>query len=379
MKITLITGFLGAGKTTFLKRLLREQALANRFGVIVNDLSELEVDGELLRIGHAVSEEAGTLVSLFDGSISGERRADFSQALASMREAKMEHVLVETSGGSHPQAVIDELLSCRGATLHAVATLVDARALLHDYDGGVGLIRQLADNEQNDLRTAENLLADQLRAASVIIVTKLDMVPEDALPMIFRTLQVLNPGAQLAACAYGRLDASVLLDAPPYSRNEATPSSAMAKFHDIGSTVIRDSRPLHPQRFFEQYQQRLGLGLFRSKGFIWLASRPDQVLLWNQAGGAMGLEFLGIWRAHILATDGRLLPEEIAHLQEKLAGAHPLFGDRGCEITLIGQARDREIFAREMEACFCTEDEIEDWQRGREFVDPWPKNLRKLD
>ncbi|WP_009961442.1 CobW family GTP-binding protein [Verrucomicrobium spinosum] len=378
MQITLITGFLGAGKTTFLKRILREQGPSVRFGVIVNDLSELEVDGELIRLGHSVSEEDGTLISLYHGSISDTRRRDFGRALRQMQEAGVSHVLVETSGGSRPGEVIEELKSCGGAVLHAVACLVDARALVHDYDGGPGLLRILLENEDTGRRTTENLLAEQLQSASFVIITKVDTMDEHSLPVLIRTMQILNPQAQLLASAYGKIDFRTLLHAPPYSLPASPSRLPTSEADEIGYTVIRDARPLHPQRFYDQYRLRLGTGLFRSKGFIWLASRPDQVLLWNQAGGALGLEFLAIWRAHILETDRRLAPEEIAHLKAKLADAHPVYGDRLCEITLIGLKRDRDIFARGLDQCFCTEQEIAHWKRGGAFIDPWPRQLRKL-
>jgi G3E family GTPase len=130
--------------------------------------------------------------------------------------------------------------------------------------------------------------------------------------------------------------------------------------------------------FFELYQTRLGIGLFRSKGFIWLASRPAQVLLWNQAGGAMGLEFIATWRTYVLEKDTRLLAEERTFLRDQLAALHPIFGDRYCELTLIGHARDLEVFGAELMDCFCTDEEITHWQNGGSFPDPWPANLKVM-
>jgi G3E family GTPase len=378
MNVTLITGFLGAGKTTFLSRLIREHASKRKLGVIVNDLSELEVDGELLREGHFVSEKEGTLISLFNGSISSDRSADFSRAVAQMAERKIEHILVETSGGSHPTRIIEELKNAPGVTLGAVATLVDARALYHDYDGGPGLVRQLARNENDGESSSENLLADQIQAASVVVLTKIDLVPAESLALMFKSVGILNPAATLAACAYGKMDASILFDAPPYQPPAQRLTSDPDSLPEIQSIVIRDPRPLHPQRFLELYQNHLTLGVYRSKGFIWLASRPDQVLLWNQAGGAMGIELLAIWRSHILAHDTRLLAEEKELLKSQMERSHPDFGDRSCEVTVIGNADEVELFCSKFRSCFCNDEEIEGWKKGMEFPDPWPKNLKKL-
>ncbi len=372
MRITLITGFLGAGKTTFLRRFISDHGNTSRAGVIINDLSQLEVDGELVRMGDLVSEKDGTLVSIRAGSISGERREEFLAALKTMQASGIEHLIIETSGSTEPHVVIGEILASKVGMLHAVATLVDARMLLHDYDSGESLLAHLA--HTSETITAESLLIEQFLVASVIIITKLDIIREDQLAPLLRSIQAINPDATLVGCAHGHVEPSVILRTPPYPRKMKF-SVAETRPSDIGSIIIRDPRPLHPQRFSDLYHQRLGVGLFRSKGFIWFASRPGQCLLWNQAGGAMGLEFLSSWRAQILKTDLRLLTEEKEFLRSQLASLHPVFGDRSCELTLIGHARDLEVFRKELLSCFCTEQEIEHWQQGGTFPDPWPANL----
>ena len=375
MRITLITGFLGAGKTTFLRRFISDHSAASRTGVIINDLSQLEVDGELVRMSDLVSEKDGTLISIRAGSISAERREDFLTSIKSMRASGIEHLIIETSGSTEPRVVIGEILAAEVGILHAVATLVDARMLLHDYEGGQSLLAHLDDTP--DTITAESVLIEQLRVASAIIITKLDIIREDQLAPLLRSIQAINPEAVLVGCAHGRIEPSIVLQAPPY-RKEIETRSYETRKSDIDSIVIRDPRPLHPQRFFDLYQQRLGVGLFRSKGFIWFPSRSGQVLLWNQAGGAMGLEFLATWRTHVLENDKRLLAEEMAHLRRQLEALNPLFGDRSCELTLIGHRHDLTIFSRELMDCFCTEDEIRHWQGGGSFPDPWPANLKVM-
>jgi G3E family GTPase len=373
MRITLITGFLGAGKTTFLRRFLSDHFAVSKMGVIVNDLSPLEVDGELIRGSDVVSEEEGTLVSIHAGSISGERRPEFQAALNKMQESGIEHLIIETSGSTEPRVVIAEIQAAKVGTLHAVATLVDARMLLHDYEGGLTLLAHLSNTPETV--TAEGLLIEQLRVASVIVITKLDIIREDQLTPLLRSIQAINPDATLVGCAHGKIEPSVILQALPYAQ-KFEPSTAATRVSEIQSLVIRDLRPLHPQRFFDLYQQRLGVGLFRSKGFIWFVSRPGHLLLWNQAGGSMGLEFLATWRGYVLEHDARLFPEEKALLRTQLDAMHPLYGDRSCELTLIGHARDLSIFGKELMDCFCTEDELAHWQNGGSFPDPWPANLK---
>lgn len=363
------------GKTTFLRRFIADHSKTCHTGVIINDLSSLEVDGEILRMGDRVSEKDGTLISIHAGSISGERRQEFLVALKTMHASSIEHLIIETSGSTEPRVIIEEILSSQVGALHAVATLVDARMLLHDYAGGEQLLAHLDDAPGTV--TAESVLIEQLRVASVIILTKLDIIREDQLAPLLRSIQTINPEATLVGCAHGKIEPSVILQAPPYQK-VVDFTKREARQSDIGSIVIRDPRPLHPQRFFDLYRERLGIGLFRSKGFIWLASRPAHVLLWNQAGGAMGLEFMASWRSYVLEHDTRLLAEEKAHLRKQVQALHPLFGDRSCELTLIGHERDLQIFGSELMDCFCTDGEIEHWRNGGDFSDPWPANLKVM-
>lgn len=377
MDVILLTGFLGAGKTTLVKRLLRTPEWANRTAVIVNDLSALEVDGELIRLTDSVSERDGTLVSITDGSISGRRHAEFTEALAGMARRGVSQVLVEASGSTAPAPLLAAIRATPGARVRAVVALVDTRALWHDHEGGPALLQAIEAAESRKLPVIELLLAAQLRSATLIALSKTDLVPPACLPLIERTLQAINPAATLTACVHGRLEPRLLnpAQAPPEAVTSAQSPPEFHESFDVGSTVVADPRPLHPTRFHRLYHERLGVGIHRSKGFLWLASRPDDVLLWNQAGGAFGLEWLGTWRVALL-SDPQLLAEERAEIERRLAAAHPVFADRVTELTVIGPARDRAIFCEELKGCFCSGAEIAAWRRGDAFPDPWPRNQR---
>ncbi len=366
MQVSLITGFLGSGKTTALKHLLRTLDPTIKIGVIVNDLSDLDVDGEVISHGHRVSEADGTLIPLRSGSISSRRRDEFAGALLTMHARGIDHLLIEPSGGSDPWGLIKEIHATPGATLHAVLAMVDARALHHDFGNGSDLLESSEDD----------LLAAQIRAATWICLSKVDLISDAALEQILQSLRTLNPTAKIKACTYGRVGAECVSEAQPYPlalRATVLEAGELG----IGTTVVRESRPLHPQRFYDHYHERLGLGILRSKGFIWFASRSSDVLLFNQAGGAIGLEFLGLWRAAVIDAGG-LLPEELAELQRSIQTADPVFADRCNELTVIGSERDREIFCAGLMNCFCTAAEVAQWKRGEAFVDPWPKNIRSV-
>ena len=122
----------------------------------------------------------------------------------------------------------------------------------------------------------------------------------------------------------------------------------------------------------------MGTGLYRTKGFLWLASRPGYVLLWQQSGSQIALELKGQWRAEIV-KDKTLLPEETEHLKAQLETKHPVFGDRHNELTFIGLKADLEGFASALNDALCTDEEVKAWQEGEEFTDPWPKSIRRIE
>ncbi len=391
LRISILSGFLGSGKTTLLRRLLREQKEL-RLGVIVNDMAELEVDGDLIRAGKRVSEEKHTLISLFAGSISGDQRAAFAQALDQWQaRTDLEHVVIETSGSTHPWPLIQEIARrAESYTLDSFVTLIDAKAFIEDYGAGRALFEQLIRNEESQQRSTANLLAEQIQFASTLLLTKTDRVRTEDLPFLIKSLEILNPHADTHAVSYGQVPSARLLGTGKFSMDRARllgrawqdgapDSPGAASAYDISSSVLCDSRPFHPRRLWALFRHRLGQGIYRSKGFIWMASRDEQVLLWNQAAGSIDLELLAYWRAAVAKDPlGKLQPEEIAELQKQLASTHPIFGDRLNELTIIGTLSDREHFMRELEKSLCTPEEIALWQSGGTFDDPWPKELRKI-
>lgn len=389
MRVVILSGFLGSGKTTLLRRLLRESA-GRKLGVVVNDLAELEVDGDLVRGVHRVSEKEGTLISVHSGSISGEQRGALAAALDQMLRRGVDEVVIETSGSTHPWPLIEEVCRHPDCQLATFVTLVDARAFVEDFGSGQELFRQLIHNQEHNRRTAATLLAEQIQFASLVLLTKTDRVAPEDLPLVHKCLQILNPVAEVMEVVRGKVDAAQLLERDDFSLQQAFALASPWLDDDakqpgdpadygIGSTVISDPRPLHPERLWQLFRTRLSTGIHRSKGFIWLASRDDQVLLWNQAAGGIDLELLAYWRAAVVKDPlGKLLPEEKAELATQLKAAHPLFGDRLNELTIIGDLTVRTQFVKELEQCFCTAAEISHWQAGKSFKDPWPTNLRQV-
>lgn len=378
MNVTIISGFLGSGKTTLLRRLIRE-VKDTRLGVIVNDMSELEVDGDLVRDPEGLNEQQGNFASIHSGSISGSQRAAFGEALDAWRgRTDLDQIVIETSGSTHPWPLIEEIGARPEFTLDTFVTLIDAKAFLEDYGGG-RLLREAASPQAP-------LMSAQIQLANVILLTKTEKVIPQAIELMAQHLTALNPTATLYSVNYGRIKPQLLLGTGSFDLSKAQELAAEwqhedvgdAASYDLGSTVISDPRPLHPRRLWTLFRERLGAGIHRSKGFIWMPSRDRDVLLWNQAAGSIEMELTAYWKAALVTNpDGKLVPEEIAMLRDMLQGTHPVFGDRACELTVIGTERDRAIFVADLQACFCTEEEIASWQRGESFDDPWPKTLRQ--
>ncbi|MBT7971734.1 MAG: hypothetical protein HN570_12110 [Verrucomicrobia bacterium] len=388
--IVTLCGFLGSGKTTLLRRWRRDEALKDA-PVIVHDLSEFGLDAELLSDENS-KPSPGRLVGGVAASHGNHAREQLHESAgAALKEISTLEpapplVLCESTGAARPWPLIKALTQNKRFFLRHFIVTVDALNLHRDFEDGKILTGAPANSQDMALRHVAEVLAEQIAFASVIILTKIDTVPKPNVEAQVKTLQALQPQATIGLSA----QAGILLpqlEATPAPKlsvlesraNEFGLTQQSATVDSVDAIVIRDPRPFHPERLYEACRSKMGTGLYRTKGFLWLASRPRDVLLWQQSGSQIGLELTGLWRAELAHNrDGKLLAEEIEHLKALLKTKHPLFGDRHNELTLIGLKADRESFASSLQDAFCTDNEISAWQRGETFPDPWPSSLRQI-
>ena len=391
--VVILNGFLGSGKTTLLRNLL-VQATRKKLSVsvIVNDMSELDVDGELIANTETVRQEDNNFESIYSCVLSSKVGIKkLGQVLKKMlANHRPDLIIIETSGSCHPMPLISFFRSHSEVTLTGVLTLVDSSMLAHDFDFGKMVIPRLKQNLQSQQRDTVNLLAEQIMFCSHLILTKADRLQEGKLQDVARSIHPLNPHVNIVSVSWGKLSIDEILSLPGYNFHrvarlvdELEPvlesESLDERPYDLATRVVKDDRPFHPQRLWVTCNEYLGEKIYRSKGFFWFPTRDKISLLWNQAAGNINLEFVGYWRSGVLEEkDNGLLEMERELLKERLANEVGRFGDRHCHLTIIGDKSQVDPFTGAIQHCFLTEEEIKYWQSGGEFLDPWPQRMVKL-
>ncbi|MCC5797553.1 MAG: zinc metallochaperone GTPase ZigA [Methylophaga sp.] len=375
LPVTVLSGFLGAGKTTVLNHILHNRQ-GRRVAVIVNDMSEINIDAKQVQNDVQLNRAEEKLVEMSNGCICCTLREDLLVEVRALAEAgKFDYLVIESTGISEPLPVAetftfadeDGISLSDVARLDTMVTVVDAVNFLRDYNEAKYLQETGESLGEEDQRSVADLLVDQIEFCDVILLSKTDLCSQTQQAEVSAILKSLNPEAEIVAIDHGKVPLDKVLGTGSFSFERAEQAAGWLKEmrgehvpeteeYGISSFAYIARRPFHPQKFHDFLHQKWPSGkLIRSKGYFWLASRPQFACQWNQAGGIARYGFAGMfWKA---VPEDRW-PEDEASRAVIMENWQEPFGDMRQELVFIGQNLDRQLITEQLDQCLLSDAEL---------------------
>lgn len=397
LPVTVLSGFLGAGKTTVLNQLLHNRE-DRKIAVIVNDMSEINIDAAATNQEVTLNRQEEKLVEMSNGCICCTLREDLLIEVEKLaKSGKYDNLVIESTGISEPLPVA-ETFTFEGedglrlndyAQLDTMVTVVDAVNFLKDYNEAKSLQETDEHLGEEDLRSVADLLIDQVEFCDILLISKTDLVSKAQVAELTAVLRTLNTEAQIVPIEKGQVSIDRILNTELFNFKKAAKSAGWLKElrgehvpeteeYGIGSFVYHARHPFHPEKLYQLVQtlrenapekryvngEALSGKLLRSKGFFWLASEPLTSYQWQQAGGIIRCEQVGYFWNAVPKENWPDDVETLAYIKEKWVEP---FGDMRQEIVFIGQELDKNQFTQALDACLLTTEEmlegVEYWQQ----------------
>ena len=390
LPVTVLSGFLGAGKTTILSHTLNNRE-NKKVAVIVNDMSEINIDSEILRSEVSLNRSEEKLVEMSNGCICCTLREDLLEEVTKLaKEGRFDYLVIESTGISEPLPVAETFTFAdeNGVALSDIAdldtmvTVVDAVNFLKDYDEAKYLQETGESLGEEDERSVADLLVDQVEFADLILISKTDLASASDIDRLTAILKTLNTHAKIYPIANGKVDINEVLNTGLFNFERAQQAPGWMKEmrgehlpetqeYGIASFCYEARRPFHPDHFHDFLHGTEQFGkLIRSKGYFWLATRPQFAGQWSQAGGIARYGFAGMFWKAVPEKNWPQDEEALAFIKKQWIEP---FGDMRQELVFIGQNLDQQGMTQALDDCLLSEEEV---LKGKTFwqtlPDPFP-------